>query len=88
MFLYFLLKFYGEINNFYGNIPHWDTMLHTINGFLAAGIGFSLVDLLNENSDHLKNFLKIFKMVTKNEKSGLFPDFSNYFYIEISFAIL
>lgn len=25
-------------------------MLHTINGFLAAGIGFSLVDLLNENS--------------------------------------
>lgn len=25
-------------------------MLHTINGFLAAGIGFSLIDLLNENS--------------------------------------
>ena len=25
-------------------------MLHTLNGFLAAGIGFSLVDLLNENS--------------------------------------
>ena len=25
-------------------------MLHTINGFLAAGIGFSLVDLLNEKS--------------------------------------
>lgn len=43
-------KYFGEINNFYGNIPHWDTILHTINGFLAAGIGFSLVDLLNENS--------------------------------------
>ena len=53
MFLYFLLKFYGEINNFYGNIPHWDTMLHTMNGFLAAGIGFSLVDLLNENSKNI-----------------------------------
>ena len=25
-------------------------MLHTINGFLAAGVGFSLVDLLNKNS--------------------------------------
>lgn len=40
----------GEINNFYGLIPFWDTMLHTINGFLAAAIGFSLVDLLNKNS--------------------------------------
>lgn len=40
----------GEIYNFYGNIPNWDTMLHTINGFLCAGIGFSLVELLNENS--------------------------------------
>ena len=28
-------------------------MLHTINGFLAAGVGFSLVDLLNENSKNI-----------------------------------
>lgn len=40
----------GEINNFYGIIPFWDTLLHTLNGFLCAGIGFSLVDLLNQNS--------------------------------------
>lgn len=40
----------GEINNFYGLIPFWDTVLHTMNGFLCAGIGFSLVDLLNQNS--------------------------------------
>ena len=39
----------GEINNFYGIIPHWDTCLHTINGFLATAVGFSLVDLLNKN---------------------------------------
>lgn len=39
----------GEISNFYGFIPHWDTLLHTINGFLCAGIGFALVDLLNKN---------------------------------------
>ncbi len=43
----------GEINNFYGVIPFWDTMLHTINGFLCAGIGFSLVDLLNQNSKQI-----------------------------------
>ncbi|MBQ7891136.1 MAG: hypothetical protein IJ359_03175 [Erysipelotrichaceae bacterium] len=30
-------------------IPHWDTILHTLNGFLAAGVGFSLVDILNRN---------------------------------------
>lgn len=40
----------GEINNFYGIVPFWDTILHTLNGFLCAGIGFSLVDLLNQNS--------------------------------------
>lgn len=43
----------GEIYNFYGNIPNWDMMLHTLNGFLCAGIGFSLIDLLNENSEKL-----------------------------------
>lgn len=44
----------GEIDNFYGILPFWDTMLHTLNGFLCAGIGFSLVDLLNQNSDKIK----------------------------------
>ena len=45
----FSAEILGEINNFYIVIPYWDTILHTLNGFLAAGIGFSLVDLLNEN---------------------------------------
>lgn len=39
----------GEINAFYIIIPFWDTILHTINGFLAAAIGFSLVVLLNDS---------------------------------------
>lgn len=43
----------GEINNFFGNVPHWDTVLHTINGFVCAGLGFSLVNLLNKNSDNI-----------------------------------
>lgn len=46
----FASEILGEINNFYGIIPHWDTLLHTLNGFLCAGIGFSLIDLLNSNS--------------------------------------
>ena len=43
----FSAEILGEINNFYGNIPHWDTILHTLNGFLCAAIGFSLIDILN-----------------------------------------
>lgn len=54
MYLFiFLAEILGEINNFYGIIPHWDTLLHVLNGFLAAGVGFSLVDLLNENSKNI-----------------------------------
>ncbi len=39
----------GEIGCFYVKVPWWDTMLHTLNGFLCAGVGFSLIDLLNRN---------------------------------------
>lgn len=45
----FSAEILGEINNFYGTIPFWDSVLHTINGFLAASVGFSLIYLLNEN---------------------------------------
>lgn len=38
----------GEINEYYTKIPFWDTILHTLNGFLAAAVGFSLVLLLNK----------------------------------------
>ena len=44
----------GEISNFYGQFAFWDTMLHTINGFLAAAIGFSIIDLLNTHAKGLK----------------------------------
>ncbi len=50
----FSAEILGEIYNFYGNIPNWDLMLHTINGFLCAAVGFSLIDLLNKNSKKLK----------------------------------
>ena len=39
----------GEIRSYYINIPGWDTVLHTITGFLSAAIGFSLVDIINRN---------------------------------------
>ena len=45
----FAAEILGEMNAFYVRVPHWDTMLHTINGFLCAAIGFCLVDMMNRN---------------------------------------
>lgn len=50
----FSAEILGEINNFYHLIPYWDTILHTLNGFLATAVGFSLIDLLNKNSKKFK----------------------------------
>lgn len=41
----------GEIQNFYETFKHFDTALHTLNGFLCAAVGFTLVDLFNNNSE-------------------------------------
>ncbi len=49
----FSAEILGEINNFFGEVPYWDTILHTINGFLSASLGFSLVYILNENDDSI-----------------------------------
>ncbi|MBQ7916003.1 MAG: hypothetical protein IJ315_04360 [Firmicutes bacterium] len=45
----FAAEILGEIQSFYVKIPIWDTLLHTTTGFLAAAVGFSMVDLLNRN---------------------------------------
>lgn len=51
----FSAEILGEIQNFYGIFKHWDTILHTINGFLCAAIGFSLIDILNNSERfHIK----------------------------------
>lgn len=43
----FSAEILGEIQNFYGIFHSWDTMLHTMNGFMMAAIGFTLIDVLN-----------------------------------------
>lgn len=45
----FAAEILGEIQAYYVTFPYWDTMLHTLNGFLCAAIGFSLLDILNRN---------------------------------------
>lgn len=40
----------GEINCYYEKIPQWDTILHTVNGFIFAAFGFALLDIIDRNS--------------------------------------
>lgn len=40
----------GEMGSYYTKFPVWDTVLHTVNGFLCAAIGFGLVDILNNTN--------------------------------------
>lgn len=39
----------GELGAFYEKIPIWDSLLHTVNGFICAGVGFGLTDILNRS---------------------------------------
>ena len=50
----FAAEILGELGHFYTQFPIWDTMLHTLNGFLFAAVGFSTVELLNRTSKNIK----------------------------------
>ena len=46
----FAAEILGEIRSFYVRFLYWDTILHTLNGFLCAAVGFSLVDIMNRET--------------------------------------
>ena len=50
----------GEINSYYLIFPYWDIILHTLNGFLAAAIGLSLIDILNKHEKFSVSLSPIF----------------------------
>ena len=56
----FSAEILGEIEEFYIRIPNWDTMMHTLNGFLAAAVGFSMIDLLNRSKRYSFNLSPLF----------------------------
>ena len=45
----FAAEILGELQCYYLLVAGWDTMLHTVNGFLCAAVGFALVDIFNRN---------------------------------------
>ncbi len=53
----------GEIGAYYVTFPYWDTVLHTLNGFLCAAIGFSLVDILNRSSSKRFNLSPLYMAI-------------------------
>ena len=59
----FAAEILGEISGFYLVFPFWDTVLHTLNGFLAAAIGLSLVDLLNRSEKIIFHLSPLFTAI-------------------------
>ena len=43
----FATEILGELACYYVHFQYWDTIMHTIWGFLCAAIGYSMVDILN-----------------------------------------
>lgn len=56
----FAAEILGEIQSFYTIFSNWDTILHTINGFIMAAIGFALIDILNQSPKIHFNMSPIF----------------------------
>ena len=46
----FASQILGELAYYFVKVPHFDTLLHTINGFIFSAVGFALVDILNKSS--------------------------------------
>ena len=67
----FAAEILGEIQAYYVKVPVWDTVLHTLNGFLMAAIGIALVDILNR---HKKVFHPAFAGLCGNRCFLLFHD--------------
>ena len=45
----FCAQILGEIGCYYIKYPFWDSMLHTVNGFVFAAFGFCLMDMFNKS---------------------------------------
>ena len=63
MLFIFAAEILGEISSFYPPFKSWDTILHTINGFLCAAIGFALVDMLNRTEKFSLSLSPVFMSI-------------------------
>lgn len=85
----FAAEILGEINKYYLIFPQWDTILHTLNGFLAAAIGFSLVNLLNKSQRFTFQLSPVFLAVVAfcfSMTIGVVWEFFEYF-MDMNFGL-
>lgn len=78
----FAAEILGEMGSYYTKFPRWDTMLHTVNGFLCAAIGFALIDILNRNEKVKFKLSPIFLALVAfcfSMTIGIFWEFFEYF---------
>ena len=72
----------GEIRAYYISVPGWDTALHTVTGFLAAAVGFSLVDIINRNENTKLNLAPLYVAIgafTFSMTIGVIWEFFEFF---------
>lgn len=77
----FSAEILGEIQNFYGIFKHWDTILHTLNGFICAAIGLSMVEIANHKEKKDRNMSPIFAAIVAFSFSmtiGIIWEFTEY----------
>ena len=63
MLFIFAAEILGEISSFYTTFKSWDTILHPLNGFLCAAIGFALVDMLNRTEKFSLSLSPVFMCI-------------------------
>lgn len=77
----FATEILGEISAFYVVIPMWDVILHALDGFLAAAMGFSLVVILNNNEKLAFDMLPFYMAIVAfcfSMTLGVFWEFAEF----------
>lgn len=68
----------GEVYYFYVKYPFYDVIVHIFNGFLSAGIGYSLINIWNKNSNYLSKSFKIIFIISFSLSVGVSWEFIEY----------
>ena len=76
--LIFACTILGVINHFYIKYSHYDTIIHLLYGFLCAGIGFLIANLLNQNNKNIAPIYYLIISFTFSIAAGVSWEFCEY----------
>ena len=78
IFLLFSCTILGEISHFYIKYQYFDTFVHLLYGFLCAGIGFLIADLLHKNNKNISSIYYLIISFTFSIAVGVSWEFCEY----------